>query len=141
MKIIKPPDNEDPRVIEKELATAGCDICPCCKKKNTASSFSSLNIKEHKYWIEKYYTQNYKCVHCGCEYTSDPYWHSTLPQDNFDSTIAFIFGLLGTVFSGIFVFVGRSLITTIPLMIISIIFCIGGAYKLYKCLNEYKKHL
>lgn len=136
MTIIKPPDNEDPKVIEKELAITGCEICPCCKKKNTTMFSRRIkHIYEYKYWIEEYYTQNYTCPNCGCEYQSEPYWYSALPQDDTDATILFVMSLVAISFSFAFVLPHKLL-----LRVISIIFCLYRIYKLYRILNEYKKH-
>lgn len=80
MKITKLPNSIDPKEKEKELATKGCDKCPCCGEtkdwlKNGAGIMAfPLTTEEVKFFSVKYYDKMYyRCFTCGAEWESEPY--------------------------------------------------------------------
>lgn len=77
MKIIKTKEQADALKLNKEKANEGCDICPCCGRKN------SLNGLIVPMWNKTWYagflkTRHYQidvyiCSSCGAVWESEPY--------------------------------------------------------------------
>ena len=88
MKIIKTAEQVSAYNKQKEIATRGCNVCPCCHETMSfgeavregygfSRGISSIFVQRlvDKGWFSSEYqtVTIYSCKRCGAEWESDPY--------------------------------------------------------------------
>lgn len=144
MKITKPANSENPKIIQRKLALSECEKCPCC-----GSNRSHLDSQQYTYtnthflWKETWEVMEFTCRKCGCEFESDPYDFDSKPKGTYMMSI--ITGLTGVTsfVSGI---VMLAIDAQVPRIVCNIAMGVGICFGilcsalniLYR--NVYKKH-
>ena len=72
MRITKLPDSQDEKMIAKEKALVGCNVCPCCGETKIACLGEFLHGSVFTL-IKRLFVTRYKCHTCGAEWESEPY--------------------------------------------------------------------
>lgn len=153
MKITKPSNSEDPRLIQKKLALTECEECPCCGNTCLRSEHYDYT-KRHLFWKEKWTVSEFKCnglYGCGCEFESDPYDFEAKPINVSSVAIGSFVGLMILfMFFGFMLFIYTNIddaevssqchIVGLIMMILSIVSSIVGGFAIYKFRNSYKHH-
>ena len=150
MRIIKPSTNEDPRLLQKQMALEECEVCPSCSSKDSIIPTETYDYTEtHLFWSKQWTRMEFKCCECGCEFESDPYDFEANPRINpdylFCDSFLIITGCVVLIIAGILMFLSSGA-TTFSDILGSILFIIGSLgivfWTVYAILssNIYKKH-
>lgn len=155
MRITKPSTNEDPKLLQKQMALEECEVCPSCSSKDSIIPTETCDYTEtHLFWSKQWTRMEFKCCDCGCEFESDPYDFEAKPGINpdylFCDSALIIVGCVVLIISGILMF-SSSGATTFSDTLGAIFFIIGSlgivfwtayailASNIYKKYNFYKE--
>lgn len=141
MKITKPANSENPKLIQKQLALAECDKCPCCGDIHLKSE-SYIYRKRHLVWTETWTVSEFRCYGCGCEFESDPYDFESTPiySHEFPNKLVIIFLSIMMFISGLIILLVDFCVAGIVLVSLGAIVGIVGGIIIYLCRTSYKRH-